>query len=143
MSRRAIRALLPVLGLLGLGLGGCATATAAAHDPLWGTGWRLEDLAGVGVLDRVEATLTFPETGRAAGNGSCNRFAGSVEISGDSIRFGPLASTRMACAEPVSTQEGKFLSALQHAERFAFDGPALLIYSTGTPKPLRFARGSP
>jgi heat shock protein HslJ len=137
VSGRAIRALLPVLGLLGLA--GCATATAQ----LWGTAWRLEDLAGAGVLDRVEATLTFPETGRAAGNGSCNRFSGTVEISGDSIGFGPLASTRMACAEPISTQEGKYLSALQQAERFAFDGPALLIYSKGIPQPLRFVRASP
>jgi heat shock protein HslJ len=131
-----------VLGLLGLGLAGCATASSA-HDTLWGTAWRLENLAGAGVLDRVEATLAFPETGRAAGNGSCNRFFGSVEIAGDSIGFGPLGSTRMACAEPVSLQEAKYLAALQAAERFALAGPTLLIYSKGIEQPLRFARASP
>ena len=159
-----MRSLRPVLGLLGFALAG--SAAACAHHPqtsaspdvvvdeaesatgglwgtLWGTEWRLEDLAGAGVLDRVEATLAFPETGRAAGNGSCNRFFGSVEISGDSIKFGPLASTRMACAEPVAMQEGKYLSALQNAERFAFDGSTLLIYAKGIEKPLRFVRASP
>ncbi|MGH9459880.1 MAG: YbaY family lipoprotein, partial [Vicinamibacteria bacterium] len=53
---------------------------------LQGTAWRLEDLGGEGALDTVEATLEFPEAGRVAGSGSCNRFFWSVEISGESIR---------------------------------------------------------
>ncbi len=109
---------------------------------LAGTGWRLEDLGGAGVLDRVEATLEFPEEGRAAGNGSCNRFFGTVEMKGETISFGPLASTRMACAEATSNQEAKYLEALQSAERFTLDGSTLSIYSKGMEKPLRFVRKS-
>lgn len=108
-----------------------------------GTKWRLEDLAGTGVLDRVEATLEFAEEGKVAGGGSCNRFFGTVQISGDAITFGPLGSTRMACAEAVATQEARYLKALQDAERFALKGSVLLIYSKGVEKPLRFVRKDP
>jgi heat shock protein HslJ len=47
----------------------------------------------------------------------------------------------MACIDDAANaQETKYLDALQKAERFAFDGPALRIYSTGMERPLRFAR---
>jgi heat shock protein HslJ len=120
-----------------------ADESAGGTSGLSGTAWRLEDLGGAGVLDRAEATLEFPKAGRVAGSGSCNRFIGTVEISGESIKFGPLGSTRMACPEAVGTQEGKYLKALQDTERFTLDGPVLLVYSKGMAKPLRFMRKEP
>jgi len=120
-----------------------AAESDSGSGGLSGTAWRLEDLGGAGVLDRVEATLGFPEAGKVAGSGSCNRFFGTVEISGESIRFGPLGSTRMACVEAVGIQEGKYLKALQDAERFRLDGSTLLIYSKGMEKPLRFVPKEP
>ena len=36
----------------------------------------------------------------------------------DTIKLGPLASTRMACSEVVMNQENKYLDALQAAARF-------------------------
>jgi putative lipoprotein len=110
---------------------------------LGGTAWRLEDLGGAGVLDNVEATLEFPETGKVAGRGSCNRFFGEVEISGQSIGFGALGSTRMSCVEAVMNQEAKYLKALEGAERFMLDGSMLLIYSKGMDQPLRFMASEP
>ena len=59
------------------------------------------------------------------------------------MRFGRLGSTRMACAEAVAIQEGKYLKALEAAERFAIDGSVLLIYVKGMDKPLRFTRTAP
>jgi heat shock protein HslJ len=105
------------------------------------TSWRLEDLGGAAAIAGVQATLEFPGEGRVAGRGSCNRFFGTVEIAGETIRFGPLAATRMACVDPAANdQEKRYLEALQDAERFAFDGPALLIYSRNNDRPLRFSR---
>jgi heat shock protein HslJ len=92
------------------------------------------------VLDRVQATLAFPEAGRAAGSGSCNRFTGSVEIGNGEIRFGQFATTRRACVPAVMDQKGKYLKGLGEAERVAMEGPHLLIYSKGLEKPLRFTR---
>jgi heat shock protein HslJ len=149
-------AALAVVGVAGLAFAGCAgqppagpaTGPAAAPAPstaastgLWGTAWRLGDLAGVAAIPGVEATLEFPEAGKAGGRGSCNRFFGTVEISGESIQFGPLAATKMACMDAAANQqETKYLAALQAAERFAFDGPALLVYPRGGGAPLRFVR---
>jgi heat shock protein HslJ len=111
---------------------------------LTGTEWVLQDLAGTPALANVKATLAFPEAGRVAGNASCNRFTGSAEVSGDTIKFGALASTRMACVDnAVSTQEMEYLKALGAAKRFELKEPALLIYAEGFDKPLRFARATP
>lgn len=110
---------------------------------LWGTSWRLEDLGGIGVLDRVQATLEFPQPGRASGSGSCNRFSGTVNVRRDSITFGALGSTRMSCAEAVGRQEARYLEGLRNAERVVVEGTALSIYVKGTGKPLRFIRVTP
>jgi heat shock protein HslJ len=115
-------------------------STQAAPFSLSGSAWLLEDLAGSGVIDGAQATLTFPEAGKVAGNGSCNRFFGPAKISGDTLELGSLGSTRMACPEAVMNQETKFLNALQAAERFEWKDPYLLIYCKGVEKPLRFTR---
>ena len=49
-----------------------ATPAGPAAQPgptlnLLGSEWLLEDLGGSGVLDRVQATLAFPESGKVAG----------------------------------------------------------------------------
>ncbi len=106
---------------------------------LVGSEWLLENLEG-GSPEHGRATLAFPETGKVAGNGSCNRFFGPAEIKGDAIRLGPLASTRMACAEQAMDQEAKYLEALQAAERFEWKDPYLLIHCKGHEAPLRFTR---
>ncbi len=124
-----------------------AEAATAASTPngafnLSGSEWQLEDLGGV-AADHGNATLTFPEAGKVAGNGSCNRFFGSTEINGDAIKLGAMGSTRMACAEAIMNQEARYLEALQAAERFEWKDPYLLIYSKGSDKPLRFTRMAP
>jgi heat shock protein HslJ len=105
---------------------------------LLGTAWVLEDLAGAGVVDRVQATLEFAEDGTVSGNGSCNRFHGTLTVTGDAITFGPQATTRMMCAEAVMQQETAYLAALREAERFETDGTFLYIHAAGRPQPLRF-----
>lgn len=121
--------------------------SAPAKISLPGTSWVLTDLAGTPALPGGKATLTFPEAGRVAGNGSCNRFTGSVTINNDSLKMGPLASTRMACIDNnVSKQEDTYLKALGAATRYAYQDPYLLIYAEGFAKPLRFtpaASGQP
>ena len=116
----------------------------SAPVSLTGTEWVLQDLAGTLALPNVKATLAFPEAGRLAGNASCNRFTGSAEVSGDTIKFGMLASTRMACVDnAVSSQEMEYLKALAAAKRFEWKDPVLLIYAEGYDKPLRFTPETP
>ena len=118
-----------------------APQQAAEDQPsaLLGTAWRLDDLAGKGVVAGTQATLEFPTDGRASGNGSCNRFNGVVTIAGDTITFGGVASTKMACAnDAANDQETAYFQLLQDAERYEIDGQTLRIFSKGQSEPLRF-----
>jgi putative lipoprotein len=119
---------------------GAGDAGAAASGTLVGTSWRLEDLLGRGVAENAEATLEFPEEGRVAGKGSCNRFFGPAEIAGQSIKFSHLGSTMMACPEPIMNQEREYFKALESAERFEVQGSVLKIYCKGSDRPLRFSK---
>lgn len=134
--------------LFALCVAGCASKAppAVAPEPtlaekLLGSEWRLVDLGGIAVVDRLEATLVFPEPGRVAGNASCNRFVGPFEIDGPAVHVGPLATTRRMCKPPAIKQEARYLKALEGAERIVWDGKNLSVYSKGIEKPLRFERG--
>jgi heat shock protein HslJ len=107
---------------------------------LAGTEWVLADLAGRPPLDGLQATLAFPAEGRVAGTASCNRFTGAVTVRGDSIAFGPLATTRMACPPAIAEQETRYLAALEGAVRASMDGASLLLHPRGGGAPLRFTR---
>ena len=121
-----------------------AQPSMAAANSLVGTEWVLKDLGGTPALSGVQATLAFPETGRVSGAASCNRFTGTVEIVGSSLKFGPLAATRMACAdEAVNNQEAKYLRMLGDAERYESTETSLTLLLPGVEKPLRFARLTP
>lgn len=106
-----------------------------------GSEWQLVDLAGTPIVPGSKPTLAFPDVGRVAGNGSCNRFTGSVTVAGDTIKMGALASTRMACMDNnISKQEDTYLKALGAAAHFSYQYPYLLIYAEGFEQPLRFTR---
>jgi heat shock protein HslJ len=106
-----------------------------------GSEWQLVDLAGTPVVPGSKPTLAFPDVGRVAGNGSCNRFTGSVTVERDVMKMGPLASTRMACPDNnISKQEDLYLKALQAATHFTYQYPFLSIYAEGFEQPLRFTR---
>jgi len=69
-------------------------------------------------------SLTFAD-GRVSGRTGCNSFTGSYTLAGNGIKIGPLAATRMMCAENVMTQEGQFLKALESAVRWNVQGDKL------------------
>ena len=127
-------------------LGACAGAGTAVNAPpesLWGSEWRLQDIGGQAALPQPAATLAFPQTGQVAGQGSCNRFFGSVELDRGNVKFGPLGATRMACPGGIGEQETRYLGALQKAQRYEVQGDTLLIHAQGLDKPLRFVRTTP
>jgi heat shock protein HslJ len=128
----------PLVELVRIRKAPAGTPSGATY--LVGTTWRVEDLPGTAVLASAAPTLEFPAEGQAAGNASCNRFAGPVTVAGDSINFGTLAVTRMACPEAVMGQESAYLEALGKAQRFRVEGPFLYIYSAGREEPLRLFR---
>lgn len=93
----------------------------AEHAPV-GTSpagkWLAEDILGGGVIDRLQTTLEIAPDGAVSGHGGCNRYRGRVSITGESISFSPLASTKMACTPAAMAQEQKFHQALERARSF-------------------------
>jgi len=84
-----MRAILPVPFALLL-------AAAPVTDREWTLG---ESTAPLGAGGRPATLRLESATSRAVGFGGCNRFSASYRLSGDSLSFGPVASTRMACAD--------------------------------------------
>lgn len=80
--------------------------------------------AVVGVTGDTPLTLSFAD-GQVTGNAGCNTFRGTYTTQGQSIAFGPLATTRRACAEPLMAQEREFLLALASAVTWRIDGKVL------------------
>lgn len=99
------------------------TFTLTGRDPLVGTQWQLNDAAANSTV-----TLSFDEDGKVSGSGGCNTFSGSYTIGQDSLSFGPLASTKKACAdETLMKQEQDFFAALEAASSYALVGDELSI----------------
>jgi heat shock protein HslJ len=80
--------------------------------------------AVVGLKGDAPVTLSF-KAGAVAGHAGCNSFRGTYVVDGQSVKIGPLAATRMACAEDVMKQEREFLAALESAVTWAVEGDTL------------------
>jgi putative lipoprotein len=78
--------------------------------------WTLSELGGSSVATGPGEGVPFLdfdiEELRVSGSGGCNRLTGSFDAIGRELRFGPLATTLMACPEPVMQREAAFLAAL-------------------------------
>jgi heat shock protein HslJ len=123
---------------------GASSQSAGGRQALAGTSWLAEDLGGHGVLDAPQTTMSFDQAGRVSGNGGCNRYGGPVEVSGEAIHFGPLASTRMGCPPAIGDQEGRFFAALQATTRFVVDPEdKLVLYDAAGQAVATFSRVAP
>jgi putative lipoprotein len=91
---------------------------ATAAPALTGGEWIAEAIGGKPVLDKAKASLAFAADGTVSGTGGCNRIAGSYTLAGETIGFGQMISSMMACEPLVSEQEARFLRALAAAKRW-------------------------
>ncbi len=123
-----------------LAVGLAMNADAEGADKLIGAVWLAEDIRGGGVVDRVQSTISIDAAGKATGSGGCNRVFGSATVSGESLVFGGMGSTRMACAPAVMDQEQKFLAALADTRSFRFQGATLHFYSADGTELIRFTQ---
>lgn len=100
---------------------------------LVGREWRLVSMGPAGaetaVLERPIVALRFGNDGRASGSTGCNNFSGSYTVTGDTISFGAMVSTRRACTDQrANEQEQRFLGAFDSARRFRLAANRLTIY---------------
>jgi heat shock protein HslJ len=99
--------------------------------PLTGTAWTgllyNDGNALLAPTSDAAFTATFADDGTVSGSSGCNTFSGSYTLDGNSLSFGPLASTQMACADDVMTQEAAVLGALGRVASFVIQGNELTL----------------
>jgi|SRR5689334_9267715 len=124
-----------------------SAAGSAAPLSLDGTTWLLTDyISPDGQSYTVPAAVT-PQLsfagGQLTGNAGCNTFNATYTVTGDAIEIGPIASTKMACAEPMATVEAAYLAALDGVNKVAIlqDGK-LQLWDDGGKTTLAFLKGS-
>lgn len=101
-----------------------------------GTTWTLTELPGLELLPDHTATLDFAD-GQVSGKATCNRFFGPYELDRDSLSFGPLGSTMMACLN--MEQETAYLKALETVSAYRLEGELLVLLNADGDTVLVFA----
>jgi heat shock protein HslJ len=118
-----------VLLIFALTLGACSGS--AAQPSLNATSWTLTKLQGKPILPNSAPTLAFAD-GQASGNGSCNSFGSSYKVRNDTLTFGPMMSTLMACMDTgVMEQESAYLAALASVAKYSLENDRLILYDSG------------
>ena len=112
-----------------------AVAPATAGDPpLREIYWKLVQLGEKQVVvtdQQREPNLVFhSDQNRVTGSGGCNRLTGSYTVEGHSLRFGGIASTRMAGMQGMET-ETAFLAELDKVRTWKTSGQQLDLYDAG------------
>jgi heat shock protein HslJ len=146
VDRRRLVALaigLMVVTLVGACGSSSATASPAGPGGIEGS-WRLlryttPDGREFTVPAAVTPGITFAN-GTASGNAGCNTFTGPYTINGGTIAIGPLATTKMACQDPMATVETAYLQALDQVTEVSADGDNLKLSAPGDRPALVFVR---
>lgn len=114
------------------GSGGAAVARDSVPPgaaAIVGPEWTLVELDGRPVAPdasgRAPTLLLTADGTRASGFAGCNRMTGRYELSGDSLRLGPVATTRMACPPPMMQTEQAYTAALAATRRYRVRGTTL------------------
>ncbi len=107
-------------GLMSLAMLCQAAPVGLAADSLNGS-WKA---VAIGAAAVAGPTLVV-EGAKVSGMGGCNRYSGPVTVDGNSVRFGPLVSTRMACEQLAVEQS--FFDALEGVRTFAAEGERLKL----------------
>ena len=111
------------------------TFSVLEPTPLTGTTWLLTGYndgknSFVMVLSGTEITAIFGADGNFSGSAGCNNYTASYQVEGETILVGPVATTRMMCAEPegIMEQESGYLAALESGVTYQINGDTLQVF---------------
>jgi putative lipoprotein len=107
----------------------------------------VEDVNGGGVIDNARLEMTFDpgdqNTSRVYGRSGCNRFNGSWQQNETTVKFGSLASTKMACPPALMDLERKFLTTLGAVTTLSFDGTGAALLKAPDGQAIKIRREPP
>jgi putative lipoprotein len=117
--------------------GGNAAVTSAGagpsrgNAPLENTTWKVTRLGEKDVVSnenqRAPYIVLESSDHRVSGSGGCNRITGTYTVEKQTIHFGPIASTMMACPKGMDTEKD-FMQALDAARKWKVQGDELELY---------------
>lgn len=100
----------------------------AAPRGLFDKEWTLVELNGNAVSLQKRPTIQLSaETKSMTGFGGCNRLTGTYTLDQNRLHFGPIAMTRMACAEGMDVEQA-FAVVLGATQRFHLAAGSLELY---------------
>jgi heat shock protein HslJ len=95
---------------------------------LTGKVWVLTDLGGKPPVKGSAITIEFTEDGKVGGSAGCNQYAGTYTTSGNTIQISEnLATTMMACEQPLMDQETAYTTALGTVKSFSVKSDILTL----------------
>jgi len=87
----------------------------------------MQDVSGEPVAQASCWTLKFGADGRVSGKTFCNSDSGNYALTGEALTFSTLVSTRMACVQPLMSQEERFLAVAKNTSRFEMGSHGSLV----------------
>jgi heat shock protein HslJ len=112
--------------VVGLSLASCAAAITSTNT-LNHTGWVLAKLNNQAVMADSIITLNF-EDGNIAGTDGCNRYHTSYTLNADKFNINKnIATTMMACPEPITQQASAYITALTEVASYKVDAQQLTL----------------
>ena len=97
---------------------------------LQGSQWHFTHIGTLPVNPAAKAWIEFLPGNRVAGSSGCNRFFGTYTLTGETLTFDGLGSTRMACAAEAMAQEDALLKLLGVINGFSLNEPDTLTLRT-------------
>jgi putative lipoprotein len=134
-----------------LTMSGCATPAEPVAETrpvptggaaLTGPEWKVVEIGGTPVAEGSKVTIEFKD-GRVFGAASCNRFMGGYEVASDGLKLkmSQMASTMMACPDPLMAQEAAFLKVLGDVSGYSIAPDGALVLETGDGRTIKARRG--
>ncbi len=102
---------------------------------LTGIQWRLVNLGNSSpVVNSAgpDLTLLLSDGRTTSGFSGCNRFSGSYQLNGDTLRFSPLSTTKVGCNGSLRVEQ-RYLEALGATNRYEVNSDSLVLYQGSTP----------
>jgi heat shock protein HslJ len=110
-----------------------ATDGAGSGDSLDGA-WVLTsgDVDGTALDLTVDRPVTLTLDGdKVTGSSACNLYFADLTVDGDTVTFGTIGGTEMACQDDVMNLEGRYLAALARITQAARAGETLTLTGDG------------
>jgi heat shock protein HslJ len=111
-----------------------ATAPPGDSASLFGRRWVLTEIGGQR-MSSDKPWLEFEEKSRrVSGDSGCNRVSGALEVSGTTLKFSRMISTRRACLDDEANRlETNFLRGLEKITRFEMQQNVLRLFAGDNP----------